>query len=349
MHYTERTCRPEATLWKVIEMLNLGDPIIALVVDEAGRLLGTITDGDIRRALLANLSLDSPASAIMNRSPKFLYRNERSKALSLLADKSIKCVPLVDENKVVVDLLTRSSGDCRAGSVEDRPNRVFIMAGGKGTRLAPLTRIIPKPLIPIDDKPLIEHVIDRFTPFGFKRFVISLNYKGEMIESYFQNYTNAELSFVRETEFLGTAGSLSLAREQLSEPFFLVNCDVLTDVDFADLMHAHVEAKAAITLVGVLRKVNVPYGIIELEDSRFASITEKPQYSFLVNGGVYVLDPAVLDHIAPGERIDMPDLIMRVKNAGLNIGVFPTSGEWVDVGTIDEYRHVFDKFYNPRS
>lgn len=344
MSVKDRLVKPGDSLWKVIETLNLGDPIIALVVDGEGRLLGTVTDGDIRRALLEKTPLDQPASSIMNPDPKFVYRNELHKVRELFRSKSVKHLPVLDSEKVVVDIVSRTSEMPHEQRRALRPNRVFIMAGGMGARLAPLTKIIPKPLIPVGDKSIIEHVIDRFRAHGFENFVVSLNYKGEMIENYLKASVPLDIAYVRETEFLGTAGSLSLARDLLRETFFVVNCDVLTDVSFAEMFHVHQEQGNDVTLVGVLRKVPVPYGILELDNGVCERIVEKPQYSFLVNGGIYLMEPAVLDLLRPGARTDMPDLVMTAKAAGRKVGVYPTSGEWVDVGSMEEYAAILRKF-----
>lgn len=343
MNVSDRLCKLDDPLWDIIEILNRGDPVIALVTDDQSRLQGTITDGDIRRALLDKVPLESPARLIMNPKPRFIHANEEHKAAELFREKYIKCIPVVDQGGVVVDILTRTCALPQAHRAEKRPNPVFILAGGKGARLAPLTDIIPKPLIPINGKPLVEHVIDGFREHGFHRFVISLNYKGDMIESAFKDYKRATLEFVREEQFLGTAGSLALARGMLGQTFMVANCDVLTNVSFSDFIEFHQHEGNAITVMGVLKRIDVRYGVIELEDRVFSRITEKPQYSFMVNGGVYAMEPQVLDLVQPGVRLDMPDLIMRAKGRGMAVGVYPTSGEWFDVGTMDEFWFMFKK------
>ncbi len=344
MNVRDRLLKPNDNLWRVIETLNLGDPIIALVVDGEGHLLGTITDGDIRRALLEKIPLNQPASSIMNSDPKFVYRNELHKVRDLFCAKNLKYLPVLDSAKVVVDIISRTSEMPHEQQHAIRPNRVFIMAGGMGSRLAPLTKIIPKPLIPVGEKSIIEHVIDRFRVHGFENFVISLNYKGEMIENHLKASVPLDITYVRETKFLGTAGSLELARDWLRETFFVVNCDVFTDVSFAEMFHFHQEQGNDVTLVGVLRRVPVPYGILEQDNGVCERIVEKPQYSFLVNGGIYLMEPTVLQFLTPDVPADMPNLIMAAKSAGHKVGVFPTSGEWVDVGSMDEYAAILRKF-----
>ncbi len=316
---------------------------MAMVVDGQGKLLGCVTDGDIRRAILGGVSLDSPVSMIMNASPRTLPESEADKALEMIRSMGVKQVPLLDEAGRVVGVKTwKEVFGLRTG--DRRDNAVFIMAGGKGTRLAPLTRIIPKPLVPLGDKTVIEVIMDRFVRCGLDRFVLSVNYKAEMIRAYFEENKGYDVRFVQEAEYLGTAGSLRLGRQLLDKTFFLANCDVLADLDYDDILDSHRRSGDDVTMVGVLKNWKIPYGVIKLTDGKFSEVREKPEFDFIINGGIYVMEPHVVDLIGDGEAIDMPDLVRRVGTNGMNVGVYPVSREWTDIGEIDEYRRIFNEF-----
>lgn len=344
MDHRNNCCGPKTSLRQVVEMLTKSEALIAMVVDDDQRLVGCVTDGDIRRALLANVSMDSPVEGVMNAHPRVLNVRDADQAHALMRKHSLKQVPLVDDEGRVAGLrIWKEILGVRLDSPA-RDNPVFVMAGGKGTRLAPLTRIIPKPLVPLGEKTVIEQLMDRFVDEGFSRFILSVNYKAEMIRGYFAENGGYDVRFVQETEFLGTAGSLRLGREMLDRTFFVINCDVLSCMDFSGALETHRKSGDDVTMVGVLKNWKIPYGVINLEDGKFAGVTEKPEFDFLVNGGIYVMEPHVVDLIADGESLGMPDLIERAKGAGLSIGVYPVSCDWVDIGEIDEYRKMFNQF-----
>ncbi|MGE5581376.1 MAG: nucleotidyltransferase family protein [Bacillota bacterium] len=340
--------RPEKSIREAIRQLNENRLQILIVTDEEIKLIGTITDGDIRRALINNITLDEPLSRIMNRNPKFIYNDEEDKAYELMMKYKIKTVPIVEEDKRVVDLI----------SIQDfldqkpykkrwalKPNPVFIMAGGKGTRLDPFTKILPKPLIPIGDKPIIEVIMSNFKKYGFNNFLISLNYKAEIIKLYFrENPDGYNISYIQEEEFLGTAGSLALAKDYLQETFIVSNCDVIVDIDFESLLNFHRRHRNQATIVGVVKNMQIPYGVLQAKDGVLTQMTEKPEFDFVINSGVYALEPEIISYIQDNQPVNMPDLLMRVKSEGYKVGVFPISSNWFDIGQWEEYQRTLEYF-----
>jgi dTDP-glucose pyrophosphorylase len=318
---------------------------ILLVVEEDDRLAGTITDGDVRRALLEGVNLREPVSRIMNRCPKVLPRGSGPEAArQLMVEYGIRHVPLVDEDGKVVDLLVWK--DLFMPKAEGRSEKVVIMAGGKGTRLDPFTKILPKPMIPLRDKPMIEVIMERFSRQGFNRFILSLGYKAEIIRLYFNgNNRPYSVDFVQEEEPLGTAGALALLDDRLNDTFLVTNCDIIAELDYAHLLEYHRENGYGFTIVGALKEFIVPYGVLRPVNSHL-EIEEKPNFHFLVNTGLYVLEPDVLSLIEREKPLDMPDLIGNAQEAGFRIGVYPHHGRWFDVGQWDEYQQTLRLFEN---
>lgn len=335
-------CNENANIRDSIEIINKGDVLSAFVVNDNEELVGIITDGDLRRAILKQISLDEKVTKIMNKNPKYVYDNNVDEAIELIKkQREIKQVPVLNKDKILVDVVTRS--DVFLPELpENYENKVCIMAGGKGKRLAPLTDIIPKPLIPVGGKPIIERVMDRFSDSGFNNFEISINYKGDLIQSYLESHIKYNCYFIREKNYLGTAGSLYLLKNKMKESFFVTNSDVFVDVDFADMMKVHKKNKNDITLLGVLRKTQIPYGVIEISNNVLNKIDEKPSLDYVVNGGIYILEPHVLDYIKDEEYLDMPNFLNFLKEK-YTVGVYPHSGEWVDMGDMDEYKKINQK------
>lgn len=330
--------RENDTILKGIDVLNETASQIILILDGEGRLVGTVTDGDIRRAICINGSVEGFLGSVCNRQPKTVEGFLPNRVQRLMEEYSISRVPVVDADGFPQGLYCIEDALFRPEPVMI-DTKVVVMAGGKGTRLWPITKIIPKPLLPLGDRPIIEVIVDSFRNQGFSDFIVSLNYKKEYIRTFFNEKGELPygLTFVEEEQYLGTAGSLGLMRDHLKEPFFVNNCDILVDMDYRSALKFHQENDFAITIVGALQKIKVPYGVISLHDGFFRDIDEKPENHFVVNTGVYVIDPKVLSLIEVTQRVDMPDLIKRVNHEKGSIGVYPVHGKWTDIGQWKEY------------
>ncbi|MBE0465957.1 MAG: nucleotidyltransferase family protein [Candidatus Desulforudis sp.] len=333
----------DVSIVRALEQMDQAARQILLVTGDNDRLMGTITDGDVRRALLEGVDLHTPVTGIMNSHPRVLpVDSPRDAARRLMVEQGIRHVPLVDTEGRVVDLVLWQ--DIFLPRVESRSEAVVIMAGGQGTRLDPFTKILPKPMIPLRDKPIVEVIMDRFCGQGFSRFILCLGYKAEIVRLYFNDDNRSyRTEFVQEDTPLGTAGALSLLMERVDETFILTNCDIIVELDYIHLLEYHRENNYALTVVGTLKEFVVPYGVLHMEDEAFW-IEEKPNFHFLVNTGLYVLEPAVLPLIPKGVRADMPEVIAAVRKAGMRIGAYPHHGRWFDVGQWEEYQRTLRLF-----
>lgn len=337
--------KEESLIKEAIKQLNENTLQILLVIDDNYRLIGTVTDGDIRRAILNNISFDEPVGKIMNRVPKFVYIGEEENAKELMIKHRIKTIPVLDRERRVVDLILMEKFLETKYEYSEKPNYVFIMAGGKGTRLDPFTKILPKPLIPIGDTPIIKVIVKNFKKYGFNNFLISVNYKAEIIKLYFsENPDGYNINFIHEKDFLGTAGSLRLAEEKLKDTFIVSNCDVIIDIDFDELLKYHKKNNNHATIVGVVKNMQIPYGVIDVNNGELVNMIEKPEYNFVINSGVYVLEPELINLIPQGKPINMPDLLLKSKEVGYKVGVYPVSSKWFDVGQWEEYRNTLEYF-----
>jgi dTDP-glucose pyrophosphorylase len=322
---------PQAPMREAVATIDRSGIKIALAVDPGGRLLGTVTDGDVRRALLRGCDLDTPLSQIMSSHPKTASASADPIALrERLVREEVLHLPLVDEGGRVVDIAYLPALDL----AQERQNRVVIMAGGLGTRLRPITEQIPKPMVEVGGRPLLQIIIETFVKQGFGRFTIALNYLGEIIEEHFGDGSRfgAEIEYVRETKRLGTAGALSLMPERPSEPFVVMNGDILTNIDFRALISFHEESNATATMAVNSFRFQVPYGVVDLEHDRITGLREKPEYEFFVNAGVYVLSPPALDLVESDTFLDMPTLFARSGERGWKTVAFPLRETWLDVG-----------------
>lgn len=336
-------CSPDISIKEALKILNKSQGQILLIVDGKNRLIGTVTDGDVRRALLGNISLSESISKVMHKNPKVIHESETEKAIEYMGQYGVKQVPVVNESGEVIDLILWKDVIHPSYHVKPKDNYVFIPAGGKGVRLDPFTKILPKPLIPIGDKPIIEIILEKFLQYGFNKFIISLNYKADMIKSYFaENRHNFKIEYVHESKELGTAGSLSLVKGMINDSLIISNCDVISDIDFDGLLNFHKQKGFHATIMGSVRHVKIPYGVLEIENEMFSNIVEKPEYDFIVNSGIYVIEPKTINLIPDNSHLDMPDLLKTAKEKGFKIGVYPFSGEWIDVGQWEEYRRAIE-------
>ncbi len=334
---------PTTQIINAIEIIDAEATGIALVVDDDNRLLGTVTDGDVRRAILKGIQLDESVSRIMNSQPTVAKVNDNKEAiLSRMKLKDLKQIPILDDDGRVVSM-EMINELIRA---DERENWVLLMAGGMGKRLNPLTNECPKPLLKVGDKPILETIIQNFIDHGFRRFYVSVNYKAQMIEDYFGGGAKwgVEIRYLREAEPLGTAGALSLLPETPGHPLVVMNGDLLTKVNFGHLLDFHKEHKACATMCVREYKLQVPYGVVQMDKHRLKGIIEKPVQQFFVSAGVYVLDSEVLKHIPRNTLIDMPALFERLISKKLETAVFPVREYWLDIGRIGDFERANGEF-----
>ncbi len=332
----------DTPLIETLRRIDQGNLQLA-IVERNGIIVGTVTDGDVRRALLNGIGLEASVDLVMNRSPITAPAGiSKEAALSLMRRHSIHQLPVVDSEGRVVEV--KLIDDVALAQQSD--HWVVLMAGGLGSRLKPLTDDIPKPLIRVGDKPILETVLSGFAKAGFGRFFISVNYKAEMIQEYFGDGSawGVKIEYLEEKERLGTAGALSLLPERPSHPFFVMNGDLLTTVNFEQMLKYHRERQAFATVGVREHSITVPFGVIDFNEHRLLGIREKPTQKFFVNAGVYLLDPGVLDMLAANEAVDMPTLIERSISEGRQSVVFPFREYWIDVGRLDDLQRASDEF-----
>lgn len=308
---------------------------------EGKRLIGVLTDGDIRRHLLKGGALDQPAGKIANRNPKSLPYEEEAKAGELMERFRIQSVPLLNNHREIVKIVFLHGSSEQVRKQIHIP--VAIMAGGKGTRLYPYTQILPKPLIPIGEKTITEHIIDHFKAYGCTQFDMIVNYKKNFIKSYFMDHEDhIDLSFVEETEYLGTGGGLKLLEGRYTSTFFMSNCDIIIEEDYSDILEYHKRSGNIATMVCAEKHVVLPYGTVNTSKSGQAlKLNEKPEMSFVTNTGLYVLEPEFLERIPDNTFIHITDVLQKCINDGAQVGVYQISEDkWLDMGQLDELERM---------
>ncbi|MBQ7284082.1 MAG: NTP transferase domain-containing protein [Oscillospiraceae bacterium] len=318
-----------------------------LIVAPELHLKGVVTDADIRRHIIHGGSLDDKISKVVNYSPKYLSIAQKNEATEYMVKKSISALPLLDNEGRIVEIAFYDENTVKVDKSLDLP--VVIMAGGLGTRLYPYTKILPKPLIPVGEKPIIEHIIDRFHSFGCSQFDLVVNHKKHMIKAYFNELCKEyNVDFVEEEVFLGTGGGLSLLKGKIDTPFFLTNCDVLIDADYNDIYKFHKQQGNIITVVCAFKHVTIPYGVFTLnEDGEIKDITEKPTMNFLTNTGMYIVDKRVIDELEDNKKCGFPDIIEKYRSLGEKVGVYPVSeNSWMDMGQLEELEDMRRRLEN---
>lgn len=331
------------------QMKNIGQKVI-FVIDENNKLFGALSDGDIRKWILSEGKLTENVHKVCNQQPRSVSHGHHEEHIKgLMLDRKIECIPVISEDNEVVNVITWD--EIFAGKIAKHREKiqipVVIMAGGKGSRLDPFTKILPKALIPIGEKPIVEIIMDNFGEFGVREFYVSVNHKARMIRSYFEEHNSKyKVHYIEEEKPLGTAGSLKLLENEVSGSILVTNCDIIVESDYSDLVNFHKENKNDMTLVVSHRHYVIPYGICEIENGgQLKSIKEKPEYDLLVNTGMYVLESDMLKHLPENERFDITDLIEKAKAEGCKIGVFPISEKsWIDIGQWDEYHKAIEQF-----
>jgi len=343
--------KPNTNIKNALKQLSKTGEKCLVVVDKKNKLLGTLSDGDVRKAILKGKFHKDKINEFYQKNPTFLRKENYSlgQAKSILIRKRIDIIPITEVSKRVVDVLTfknvfkKSKSGFRSGAF---PKTVVIMAGGKGTRLEPFTSVLPKPLVPINEKPVIEHIIEKFISNNVVNFFITLNYKSRILRAFFQELRpNYKLSFIEEPKPLGTAGGLSLLAGKIKKPFLLTNCDTIININFDNLMSFHISNRNDITLVASSKEYVIPYGTCKLnKKGQFQNIIEKPKLDFFVSIGLYVISPNLIKLIPKNRAFDIPDLIKLAKRKKKKVGVYPIDDEsWIDVGQWSEYHKAIEK------
>jgi dTDP-glucose pyrophosphorylase len=329
----------ETKLNDAIKLLDLNGNGVLPVVTEDEKLLGLITDGDVRKALLNN-NLD--LKYIINKNPHKLNIETSEKQIANYLKKiHRRHIPLVDDDNKLIKVFTLDELDFNI-----KPNWVVIMAGGLGSRLGELTKETPKPMLKIGAKPMIEHIIDMFVSHGFTKFMLSVNYKAEVIKQYFGDGSKfgIEVKYLEETKRLGTGGALSLIDIELDNPFFVINGDVLSSLDYEKLLEFHKNKNAVASMCIKEYSYQIPYGVIETDsENNILAMKEKPIKNFYINTGIYTLDPEVLNYMQKGEPFDLPSLFDVLKKEGKITKSFEITDYWIDMGRPSDYEAIIEK------
>ncbi|MDA8094290.1 MAG: nucleotidyltransferase family protein [Betaproteobacteria bacterium] len=321
---------------RTIEIIDASAMQIALVVDDSGRLVGTVTDGDIRRGILKGIPLDGAVREVMNCRPTVCRPDDdRESLLTRMKAKGLHHIPVVDDRGVLLGL--EFLDEFLAPQARD--NAVILMAGGLGVRLRPLTEDCPKPMLKIGGRPILETILLNFMESGFETFYFSVNYKSEIITDHFGDGSKwgVTIDYLHESEKLGTAGALSLLRNRPSAPLLVMNGDLLTKVNFGQLLDFHKSHDAKATMCIREYDFQVPYGVVRIDNHRIIGIDEKPIQKFFVNAGIYVLEPEALDFIPKNTYFDMPTLFEKLIGAGMGVSAFPIREYWLDIGHLADY------------
>ena len=337
MNIDDLVIKEDISVFEAMKRLEETGRKILFVAPE-GILKAVLTDSDIRKFILRGGDLTRPAAETANYTPKTLPVEKRSEAKDFLQRHSIDAVPLLGKQGAIADVVFLNDFESVSSNRQlDIP--VVIMAGGLGTRLYPYTKILPKPLIPIGENPIVELIIEKFYGFGCNRFHLIVNYKKNMIKSYFMDIEKEyDIQYVDEDIPLGTGGGLCLLKGQIEETFFLTNCDILIDADYTDILKFHKEEGNAVTMVCAMKHFTIPYGVVEMtEDGGLKKISEKPELNMLTNAGMYIVEPAVLEQIEDGVRQGFTDIMEQCMQRGQRVGVYPVSdGSWMDMGQMEE-------------
>lgn len=326
----------DKTILEAMKQLDLVAKKVLFVISD-GHFVASLTDGDIRRWILKKGNLNEQIKRIANYEPKFLKIDEKHKAREYMKLHSIEALPILSKNDEILSVVFWDDTEV---NIKGRLNiPVVIMAGGLGTRLYPYTKILPKPLIPVGEIPIIEHIINRFHQQGVSEFHLIVNHKKNMIKAYMNEVEKEySVSYVDENQPLGTGGGLSLLKGQINQPFILSNCDILIDEDYEKIYQHHMSEGNFITMICSLKNLKIPYGVVEIsEDGGIEEMREKPEISFFTNTGMYVVNSEVIEGLDFNKKIDFPDIIERYKNQGAKVGVYPISeNSWLDMGQLDE-------------
>lgn len=330
---------------KKIDDNSLG---VLFIEDDGQRIIGALSDGDIRRWLIKTGNLNANVAGVMNKSPICLKKGQEELAYSQIVENRITAIPIVDDDMHIIDIIANKDINNIANPKGDLSMvPIVMMAGGRGTRLYPYTRILPKPLIPVGDKPIAEHIIDSFREYSCKDYYLIVNHKRNMIKAYFNEIEKAyNLQYIDEDVPLGTGGGVRLLKGKINKTFILTNCDILVEEDYYKIYKYHKEHDNLITMICSLKNFTIPYGVVNLaNEGTIKSMEEKPTISFFTNTGCYIVEPEVINDIPENTPIGFPDIIEKYRSEGKKVGVYPIGeNAWLDMGQMDELEKMREHF-----
>ena len=334
-------CKGETLLsaLKQMNQLVLPDPLVLFVVDKEERMVGTITDGDSRRALIAGVSVDDTIDRVMHKNFNSLTEGVDYDVLHIrqLKDKKMKLVPVLNEGRHIVDIINLEKYKTRL------PVDAVLMAGGKGERLRPLTENTPKPLLQIGDKAIIDHNVDRLINYGIQHISVTVNYLKEQIEEHYKSpRNNVQIQTVREPQFLGTIGSIKLVPKFYNDTILVMNSDLFTNIDYEDFFLHFQQYDAEMSVAAIPYNVSIPYGILDLDGRNIQGLLEKPKYTYYANAGIYLIKRSALDEIPDNTFFNATDLIGKLISEGKKVIRYPLNGTWIDIGNPQEYQKAND-------
>ncbi len=336
---TDITINQDSTILEILEKLNnIRDVsrLILFVEDDKGAIIGSLTDGDVRRALASRKNILEKAATVCNRKFKYLEQTNSFVTLNKYRKNNLKILPVLDKQKRLIRVIDLDKVKAQL------PLECMIMAGGRGKRLSPLTDTIPKPMLPLGDKPIIEHIIDRLITFGIKKFYISIKYRGKQIQEYFGNGSSRgiDIEYIWEEKPLGTAGALSLVKNFDTDHILLMNSDLLTNIDFERLYLDLIENKADMAVASTEYKMNIPYAIFETEGQKIKAFEEKPTKIYHANAGIYLLKKELIQKIPINEFYDITSLMKKIVSERLKLIYSPIIGYWIDIGNTTDYKQA---------
>ena len=332
-----------ASIEEALKVIGDGAMQIALIVDKSDKLIGTLTDGDIRRGLLKGLDLKSSIKSIIFKTPTIAKESDtKEMILKLAISKKLNQIPIIDESGKVIGIQEIS----QLVKPSEKKNKVILMVGGLGERLGSLTKDTPKPMLTVGNKSILDTIVESFKGYGYTNIVMCLNYKSEIIKDYFGDGSEfgVNIEYILEEKRMGTAGALSLLKDNLKEPFFVMNGDLLTNVNFEKIHEFYLSNNAQALMCVREYESQVPYGVINIENTKIVSVEEKPTQKFFVNAGIYMLNPKVLKYIPKNEFYNMTTLFEKLIDKDKNIISFPLDGYWLDIGRFEEYKKANEEY-----
>ena len=342
-NYKSILLKSTSTIRKALNIIDSGAMQIALVIDENEKFLGTLTDGDIRRGFLKGLDLNSSIESIIFKTPTIAKISDtKEEILKLALSKKLHQIPVVDDDGKILGIQEIE----KLVKPKEKTNKVVLMVGGLGTRLRPLTENTPKPMLKVGNKPILQTIVEKFAEYGYINIVMCVNYKSKIIEDYFGDGSKfgVNIDYILEEQRMGTAGALSLIKKKPTEPFLVMNGDLLTNVNFEHLHDFHIANNAMATMCVREYDFQVPYGVVNVDGTNILSIEEKPTHKFFVSAGIYMLSPNVLKYIPKNEFYDMPTLFEKIISEKQNAISFPLREYWLDIGRMEEYKKANEEY-----